>query len=105
MSPCMPKQNDNGSCQLNNGASSGCRPDHFSSASLTSPHSHIVSGLAIAACRRGVVWSRRCRAHVSIGGLLTTVVGRHQLAHRSQGCSSRGRRRSGAEAPPGEVVL
>jgi len=106
MNPCMPEQKDSGTCPLTNRTRPGSRPICTLSADeLPASCCHIVSGLALAACRRGIVWSRRCRAHVSVGGLLTTMVGRHQFAHRSRGCSSRGRYRAGAEVPAGEVVL
>jgi len=104
MIPCIPQQNDNATCLPKNRVGSGCRPNHISPAGIMPAHHHIVSGLALAACRRGVVWSRRCRAHVSVGGLLTTTVGRRQFTSRSWVRSMRGRAQAGAGMPVREVT-
>jgi hypothetical protein len=103
--PCLPQQKDSGAWQLNNRTSSGRRADHISSTALLSVHHHIVSAVALVTCRRGVVWSRRCQAYISVGGLLATLDGRRPVAGRSSACSPGGCGGAVAQVPAGEVVL
>jgi hypothetical protein len=106
MSPCIPQQKDSGTCPLDNRTRPGCRPTYtLSDDQSPEPCHHIVSTLALATCRRGMVWSRRCRAYISVGGLLMTVDGRPQRTLRSRTCLSRGCRQAIAQVPAGEVVL
>jgi hypothetical protein len=102
MRPCMPQQKDSGACPLYNRTSPGYCPGHLPEASFLPAHSHVVSTLALAACRRGVAWSRRCRAYISVGGILET--GNRAFARYGRGCSSRGRGETVAPAPAVEVV-
>ena len=104
--PCIPQQKDSGACPLTNRTWPGYRPNHTISADQSSEACHhIVSGLALATCRRGVVWSRRCRTHVSVGGLLSALDGRHRVARTWACSSSRGRGGADAQMPAREVVL
>ena len=106
MNPCMPEQKDSGTCPLTNRTRPGCRPTYtLSDDQSPEPCHHIVSTLALATCRRGMVWSRRCRAYISVGGLLTPVNGRCRPTRRLRACLSRGRRQAIAQVPAGEVVL
>ena len=106
MRPCMPRQKDSGTCPLTNRTRPGCRPTYtFSDDQSPELCRHIVSTLALATCRRGMVWSRRCHAYVSVGGLLATADGHQSFARGSFPCFTR---RSGgnlAKVPAGEVVL
>ena len=101
--PCLPQQKDSATCPLNDRTRSGRRPDDIASAGVMSAHNHVISAGALAACRRGVAWSRRCRAYVSVGGVLET----HGRAHAwfDGACSCRSRVETVSQVPAGEVVL
>jgi hypothetical protein len=105
MRPCMPRQKDSGTCPLNNRTRPGCRPNHtLPTDQPPGPCYHIVSGLALASCRRGVAWSRRCRAYISVGGLLEHVGGHRAYVRNTRATTAGGRGRVVAQVPAGEVL-
>ena len=105
MMPCIPQLKNNAACPLNNRTRSHRQAHHIAWAGTTPAHNHIVSALALAPCRRGVVWSRRCRAYISVGGLLATISRQRASARHGRARASRGSGTVGALVPAGEVVL
>ena len=96
--PCIPQLKDSGACPLNDRTGVGRRPSHIASAHALPAHNHIVSALVLAACRRGMAWSRRCRSYIPVGGLLEPVSGHRAFPFRGYSGAV-------AAAPAAEVVL
>jgi hypothetical protein len=104
--PCLPRRKSSRGCPPINSQQRTARPSHAAMVwySLTRCH-HLVSTAALAASHRGMVWCRRCRAHVSVGALLATMdVGRLSSRCR-RACLCRRRGGAVARLIRTEVVL